>query len=105
MDVIAERQLELRVDGESTNVTVKIGRPAPGDSGVDWVCPYEIHFSDRCRSMAMHGADSMQALQLTISVLDAELERGAEVRRGTLYHFDEPFTSMLESSGLEVRKA
>jgi hypothetical protein len=54
--------------------------------------------------MAMHGADSMQALQLTISVLDAELERGAKVRSGVLYHFDEPFVSMLENSGLE-RKA
>ena len=101
MDVIAERQLDLRVDGKSTTVTVKIGRPVPGDSGVDWVCPYEIHFADGCRSMAMHGADSMQALQLTISVLDAELERGAKVRSGALYHFDEPFVSMLENSGLE----
>ena len=55
-------------------VTVKIGRPVPGPSGVDWVCPYEVHFGDRCKSMAMHGVDSVQALQLTIATLDVELE-------------------------------
>ena len=104
MDVIAERVLELRVDGASRNITVKIGRPALGESGDDWVCPYEIHFGDRCRSMAMHGADSMQALQLTIATLDVELERGAKVRGGTLYHYDEPFTSIVENGGLDVRK-
>jgi hypothetical protein len=105
MDVIAERQLELRIDGTSVNVTVKIGRPTPGETGVDWVCPYEVHFGDTCRSMAMHGGDSMQALHLTIATLDAELERGAKRRAGTLYWFDEPFTSLLENSGLQERKS
>lgn len=105
MDVIAERQLELRVDGRSINAIVKIGRPTPGTLEDDWVCPYEILFGNDCKSMAMHGADSVQALQLTISTLDTELQYGARKRGGTLYHFDEPFISMLESSGLEVRKA
>ena len=54
--------------------------------------------------MAMHGADSMQALQLTIATLDVELEHGAKVRGGTVYQFDEPFTSIVENGGLEVRK-
>ena len=85
-------------------VTVKIGRPVPGPSGVDWVCPYEVHFGDRCKSMAMHGVDSVQALQLTIATLDVELEYGAKKRGGTLYHYDEPFVSVLEGSGLEVKQ-
>ena len=46
----------------------------------------------------------MQALQLTIATLDVELERGAKVRGGTLYHYDEPFTSIVENGGLDVRK-
>jgi hypothetical protein len=103
MDVIAERQLVLRKDNGSIDVTVKIGRPELASSGVDWTCPYEIWFGDKCRSMAMRGIDSIQALQLTIATLDVELEHGARKYAGTLYHCDEPFTSMLESSGLEVK--
>ena len=104
MDVIAERHLELRTDSGSIQVTVKVGRPVISESGSDWACPYEVHFGEQVRSMAMHGADSMQALQLTIASLDVDLEYGANKRGGTLYHFDEPFTSMLEHSGLQVRK-
>lgn len=104
MDVIAERQLLLRKDNGSLDVTVKIGRPALDSSGENWMCPYEIWFGDNCKSMAMHGVDSIQALQLTIATLDVELEHGAKRYAGTLFHYDEPFTSMLESSGLEVRK-
>jgi hypothetical protein len=105
MDVIAERQLQLRMDNGSIDVTVKIGRPELDSSGENWMCPYEIWFGDNCKSMAMHGVDSIQALQLTIATLDVELEYGARKRAGTLYHYDEPFTSILENSGLEVRKA
>jgi hypothetical protein len=105
MDVIAERQLVLRRDSGSMDVTVKIGRPEPGSSGADWICPYEIWFGDNCRSMAMHGIDSIQALQLTMATLDVELEHGARKYAGTLYQYDEPFRSMLESSGLEVKRA
>jgi hypothetical protein len=104
MDVIAERHLELRTAAGSVHVTVKLGRPAVSESGPDWMCPYEVHFGDQVRSMAMHGADSMQALQLAIASLDVDLEYGANKRSGTLYHLDEPFTSMLEHSGLQVRQ-
>jgi hypothetical protein len=101
MDVIAERHLELRTEDRSIAVVVKLGRPE--STGEDWCCPYEIWFGDTSRSMAMHGADAMQALQLSIATLDVELEYGAEKRGGRLYHFDEPFTSMLENSGLQVK--
>ena len=101
MDVIAERRLELRVGGTTVEVLVKLGRPEP--SGEDWHCPYEIWFGNLCRNMAMHGIDAMQALQLSIATLDVELEQGAKKRGGRLYHYDEPFTSMLENSGLQVR--
>ena len=104
MDVIAERHLELRVDGNVVAVSVKIGLPLPGQSAEDWLCPYEIHFGDHSKSTAMHGVDSLQALQLTIAALDSELEKGARKRGGTLYYYDEPFKSVLENSGLEVRQ-
>lgn len=104
MDVIAERQLELRKDSGLLDVWVKVGRPEPGPSGVDWVCPYEIWFGENCKSMAMHGIDSIQALELTIATLDVELEYATKQSGGQLYHYDEPFISMLENSGL-VEKA
>ncbi len=104
MDVIAERHLELRSDGRVVSVIVKIGRPSPGQSGEHWVCPYEVHFGNQCKARAVHGVDSLQALQLTIATLDVELEYGANKRGGALFHYDEPFISVLESSGLEVRR-
>ena len=104
MDFIAERRLELRLDASAVDVTVKIGRPEAAPSEGDWPCPYEIRFGDHCKSTAMHGVDSLQALQLTIATLDTELEYAARRRGGRLYHCDEPFLSVLESSGLEVRK-
>jgi hypothetical protein len=103
MAVIAERQLVLRKDDGDIDVTVKIGRPELDASGENWKCPYEIWFGDSCKAMAMHGLDSIQALQLTIATLDVELEVGAKKYAGTLYHYDEPFTSTLENSGLQVR--
>jgi hypothetical protein len=104
MDVIAERQLVLRKDDGHLDVTVKIGRPELDSSGQNWKCQYEVWFGGSCKSMAMHGVDSMQALQLTMATLDVELEVGAREHAGTLYHYDELFTSMLENSGLEVRR-
>jgi hypothetical protein len=101
---IAERRLELRMEGGSVEVVVKLGCPEPDGSGVAWKCPYEIWFGDSCRAMAMHGADSMQALQLSIATLDVELETGAQRRGGVLFHVDEPFNSMLEDSGLQVKR-
>jgi len=103
LDVIAERQLVLRKDDGSIDVTVKIGKPELDDSGENWKCPYEIWFGDTCRAMAMHGVDSMQALQLAIATLDVELEVGVKRYGGTLYHYDEPFNSILENSNLRPK--
>jgi len=100
VDVIAERQLELRADNASVDVVVKLGRPKLDASGENWVCEYEIWFGDSCRSMGMHGVDAMQALQLSIAALDVELEHGARRRKGSLYQQGEPFVSILEGGNL-----
>jgi len=102
MDVIAERHLELRVAGESVAVSVKLARPKMDASGENWICEYEVWFGDSCRSMAMHGVDAMQALQLSIATLDVELEHGARKRKGSLYHYDKPFVSILAGGNLRV---
>jgi uncharacterized protein DUF6968 len=101
MDVIAERHLELRTGEKSVAVVVKLGRPTP--SGPEhWVCEYEVWFGDTCGSAAIHGIDAMQALQLAIASLDGELNRGARKLNGSLYHYDEPFVSILEGGSLRV---
>ena len=103
LDAIAERRLELRTGDNSTEVVVKLGRPVPDDALDAWKCPYEVWFGDSCREMAIYGSDSMQALQLSIATLDMELRLGANRRGGVLYHLDEPFNSILEGSGLQVK--
>ncbi len=75
----------------------------PDDALDAWKCPYEVWFGDSCREMAIYGSDSMQALQLSIATLDMELRLGANRRGGVLYHLDEPFNSILEGSGLQVK--
>ena len=105
LDVIAERQLVLRKDEVYMDVKVKIGKPELDDSRENWKCPYEIWFGERCRGMAMHGADSMQALQLTIATIDVDLEVGVRRYGGALYHCDEPFNSILENGGLRPKKS
>jgi hypothetical protein len=105
MDVIADRYLELRTEARPIGVIVKLGRPKLDASGENWVCEYEVWFGDICRSMAMHGIDAMQALQLSIATLDVELEHGARRRKGSLYYHDEPFVSILEGGNLRVVSA
>jgi hypothetical protein len=103
VDAIAERMLELRTESGSIEVAVKVGRPEPDPRG-DWTCQYEILFGETPKNMAMHGIDSMQALQLTIATLDVELEYGAKRLKGKLFHLNEPFVSMLDGGNLTLRK-
>ncbi len=86
-------------------VVVRLGRPELDASGENWRCPYEVQFGDSTETMAMHGTDPLQALQLSMATLDVELEVGAGRRGGMLYYLDEPFTSILENSGLQLAVA
>jgi hypothetical protein len=95
--------LELRTESGSTQIAVKVGRPVPDPRG-DWTCEYEIWFGETPRHMAVHGIDSMQALQLAIATLDVELEYGAKRLKGKLYHLDGPFISMLDGGNLKLKE-
>ena len=102
MDIVAERQLELRTDGGAMVVVESLGLPRK--VGIDeWACACITSFADEVRSIDIHGGDSMQALQLAMVTLDAELKHEAERCGGTLVHNDEPFTSILENSGMQPR--
>ena len=103
MDAIAERRLELRTESGTIEVVVSLGRPQ--QVGPDeWKCEYTVAFGDAVKSMATHGGDSLQALQLSMVTLDVELEYGAKQRGGRLFHLGEPFNSVLENSGMQPRR-
>ena len=101
MDAIVERRMELRTASGSIPVTVTLGRPIPDESHDSWRCDYELRFGDVLKKMAMHGSDAMQALQLSLAILDVELEFGAKKHGGGLYYLGEPFRSVLENSGMQ----
>ena len=102
MDAVAERRLELRTEKGAIEVIARLG--SPKEVGTDeWTCSCVTKFANEERSIEIHGCDSMQALQLAMATLDAELHHGAKRRGGTLYRFDEPFISILEDSGMQRR--
>jgi hypothetical protein len=101
MDPIAERRMELRTATGPVEVVVVIARPTLDASLDSWKCEYEIRFGSSTKPMAMHGSDAMQALQLSMAILDVELEFGAKKHKGELWCLHEPFTSVLKNSGLQ----
>src|SRR5438552_2373602 len=96
MDAIAERRLDLKLDDKLIEVWVRIFRPIEDPEFNSWVCPYELQVGELTNRRNAHGADSMQALQLALSILDAQLAHAAKRAGGVLYHYDEPFISILE---------
>src|SRR5262249_240689 len=72
--VIAERQLEGRENGNVCIVTVRIGKPFPDEEEqACWYCPYSIDTSSSRRLFYGAGVDSLQALRITIPMIEAEL--------------------------------
>ena len=102
MDTIAERRLELRTESGTIEVVAALGRPKKVAND-EWTCACVTRFADEVHSIDIHGGDSMQALQLAMTTLDIELEREARRRGGALLHFDGPFNSILENSGMQAR--
>ena len=100
MDVIAQRSLVLRAAGRDTPVIVRLGKPQPDKRYDSWACLYEVRVGDHVESQEIHGADSLQAVQLSLASLDGFLKHVLKKHDGDLLHEDEPFISLLEASGL-----
>ena len=80
--VIATRVLTFtRENNSSLAVAVSIGAPMP-DPPRAWACPYEIVGMWDPLRRAMRGADSMQALILTMHILPTELLARAREQEG-----------------------
>jgi hypothetical protein len=105
VNVIASRSLVLRSDEGDAVVSVKIGAPVPLASGEDWECAYQVWVAEKCIKGSSHGIDSLQALQLSIGTLDVELRHATKMHGGVLMHHDEPFTSLLDGSGMQFKSS
>jgi hypothetical protein len=73
--VVASREYVLQKNGERATIAVQIGTPAlrPNEEWV-WYCPFTVQQDGKTQQLAADGADSLQALTLALSALDAILE-------------------------------
>ncbi len=79
-DNIATRRLCLA----GKELTVSIGSPVPFPDDRDYYCPYSIQFDGRTTVRYAGGVDAIQALQLVMGMIGADVsalarELGAEV--------------------------
>lgn len=81
--IIATRQLDL-ADGRKVIVTIGKPEPFPGDAGADYYCPYQITGIKRNKVRYAGGVDAVQALQLALEMIGADLETSDEARAGVL---------------------
>jgi hypothetical protein len=72
LEVMAERALTLSLDGVEKPIKVLIGRPyAEPDGG--YFCPYRVTGVDSEQTRRAGGVDGIQALQLALVMIGAEL--------------------------------
>jgi hypothetical protein len=78
---IATRQFDLRDGGK---VTVTIGKPERFPDSNDYYCPYQIVGSKRSHVRYAGGVDAVQALDLALKMIGADLYTSDEARNGAL---------------------
>ena len=87
--VIASREMTLRFDdGKKEKLTLKVGMPFEFGENYDWCCPYELCSETSKRLRGMFGIDALQALQLTMKTLKAELDSWEISSKGKIYFLD-----------------
>ena len=73
---IAERTLVMGAE----EVVVTIGKPRPFDDGEDYFCPYSIEYAGQKKVSYAGGMDAVQALQLTMKKIGADLSHLAKTQ-------------------------
>ena len=79
--VIATREFRLSA---GKTVTVLIGKPEKFPDSDDYYCPYQILGLGNERIRRAGGSDSMQALELTLKKIGADLYTSKEFQSGEL---------------------
>lgn len=73
---IAERMLVIGTE----EIVVIIGKPQPFDDGEDYFCPYSIEHTEQKKVSYAGGMDAVQALQLAMKKIGADLAHLAKTR-------------------------
>ncbi|WP_154662551.1 DUF6968 family protein [Solimonas flava] len=96
--VVACRELEFvhSSDGSKEAVLVSIGVPFEEEKDIQWRCPYTIEAPSFKKSFGVAGADSMQALLLTVSIMSSELKALEKRHSGVFTQYGEPATGFPE---------
>ena len=85
-DMIAERRLTLiSATGESREIVVRIGKPAPSPNRADFACEYQIEGLGENKTRCIYGIDAFQSLQLTLRFISMMLNHHREEAEGRLY--------------------
>jgi len=71
---IAERQFAGHDGGKPCLISVKIGKPFQDEDQEGWYCPYSITSGPNQRLFYGAGVDSLQALRIAISMIEADLK-------------------------------
>lgn len=72
LDVIAERRLSLKIDGEEREIRITLGRPYQ-ESDQAYFCPFRIAGIGEEQTKRAGGIDSIQAMQLALVMIGALL--------------------------------
>lgn len=82
-DVVLTRK--LFVGGEhKREVVIKIGKPIELEGNGDYYCPYQVVGIENDKIKYAIGIDGVQAMQLTLSRIGADLYTSEEGRKGNL---------------------
>lgn len=76
---------ELTYAGDGGDITIPIIVGEPFVSGGDWGCRYRIGWPDGGRSLTVYGVDAIQAMELTLRTIGAELYTSDAHRSGRLF--------------------
>jgi|SRR5690242_11803783 len=80
--LIATRVLILRRPTGDIEVPIRIF--APEQQSVDWACRIEVGWPDATFSMAAHGVDAVQALELGLQLIGVQIYTSAHHASGKL---------------------
>lgn len=88
--VFVEREIECVTANGIAKGFVRIFSPEPDQQ--DWRCRYLIKWADFEKKFHAMGVDSLQALQLAMSILPVHIETSDDFKAGRLRYLEQPLT-------------
>jgi hypothetical protein len=92
--IVATRQFHVICAGSTTTLVFEVGLPIQDvetAGGFDWRCPVRIIDGSSVRDRRACGADSYQALQLGLRLVQDEVQAIAQAKNCQVLLFDSPY--------------